>query len=65
MTALQSVEKGVDTLTDTLGRIQKLELEPGLEGLAYTDLDDSRAAFRLDCCRTAASRATASTGSSW
>lgn len=48
VTALQSVEKGVDTLTDTLGRIQKLELELGLEGLAYTDLDDSRAAFRLD-----------------
>lgn len=48
VTALQSVEKGVDTLTDTLGRVQKLELELGLEGIAYADVDDGRAAFRLD-----------------
>ena len=41
---LGAVEKGVASLDETLGRVKKLELELGLEGAVYTDLDDEGAA---------------------
>ena len=46
--ALGSVEKGVDTLTDTLGRAQRLELELGLGGTYLSSTEESRSAFRVD-----------------
>ncbi len=48
MSALGSVEKGVTALGDTLGRVQKLRLDLGFDGVYLADLDDSRSAFRLD-----------------
>jgi phospholipid/cholesterol/gamma-HCH transport system substrate-binding protein len=48
MNALGSVEKGVNALGDTLGRVQKLQLGLGLEGAYLSELEDSRSAFRLD-----------------
>jgi len=46
--ALGSVEKGVDTLTDTLGRVQKLRLELAMRGDYLTDSDLSRTEVRAD-----------------
>ncbi len=46
--ALGSVEKGVATLTDTLGRVRELKVGVGLEGAYLSAIDDSRSAFRLD-----------------
>lgn len=46
--ALGSVEKGVETLSDTLGRAQKLELELGLTSSYMTETEESRSAFRVD-----------------
>lgn len=47
VSTLNSVERGVGTLNDTIGRVQKLELELGLEAVSYLDLDDEGgAAFR-------------------
>ncbi|MEM8931098.1 MAG: MlaD family protein [Acidobacteriota bacterium] len=44
---LNAVETGVGSLNDTLGRVQKLELELGLEATTYVDLDEEGgAAFR-------------------
>lgn len=40
VSTLASVEQGVGSLNETLGRVQKLELELGLEGAIYTDLAD-------------------------
>jgi phospholipid/cholesterol/gamma-HCH transport system substrate-binding protein len=48
ISALKSVESGVGTLTDTLGRVQKLKLDLGLEGYYLADQDDSHSAFSLD-----------------
>lgn len=48
MGALGSVEKGVDALGDTLGRVRKLELGVGLEGAYLSELEDSRSALRID-----------------
>jgi len=46
--ALDSVEKGVTTLSDTLGRVQKLKLDLGIQSAYYTDTQEARSAFRLD-----------------
>jgi phospholipid/cholesterol/gamma-HCH transport system substrate-binding protein len=46
--ALGSVEQGVATLTDTLGRAQKMKLELGLASSYLSETEESRSAFRLD-----------------
>lgn len=43
VSSLDSVKAGVDTLGDTLGRVQKLELQVGLEGALYSRLEESDA----------------------
>jgi phospholipid/cholesterol/gamma-HCH transport system substrate-binding protein len=48
MGALDSVEKGVTTLGDTLGRVQKLELDLGMEGYYLSEIEDWRTAVRLE-----------------
>ena len=48
VSALESVEKGVTTLGDTLGRVQKLKLDLGMEGFYLADQEDWRSAVRLD-----------------
>ena len=48
MSALGSVEKGVDALGSTLNRVNELKLELGLDGAYLSELEDSRSAFRLD-----------------
>lgn len=45
---LDSVKSGVDTLGDTIGRIRDIQLELGMEGAVYPDIDESGAAFELD-----------------
>ncbi|MEM6794440.1 MAG: MlaD family protein [Acidobacteriota bacterium] len=50
---LGAVEEGVGTLNETLGRVQRLELDLGLEGVYYADVEaeggegDGGAALRL------------------
>ncbi len=46
--ALDSVKKGVDSLSDTLGRVQKLKLDLGMEGYYLTDSGDWRTTVRAD-----------------
>jgi phospholipid/cholesterol/gamma-HCH transport system substrate-binding protein len=46
--ALESVEKGVSALGDTLGRVQKLELDIGMEGYYLSEQEDWRNAVRVD-----------------
>jgi len=46
--ALDSVEKGVTTLGDTLGRVQKMKLDLGMEGYYLSERQDWRNAVRLD-----------------
>ena len=48
MNAMGSVEKGVDALTDTLGRVRKLRLDLALDTAYQSELEDYRTAFRLD-----------------
>ncbi len=48
MSALNSVESGVDALGDTLGRVKQLQLDLGLDSVYLSDLEDSRTAFRVD-----------------
>jgi phospholipid/cholesterol/gamma-HCH transport system substrate-binding protein len=48
LNALGSVEKGVTTLSDTLGRVQKLKLDIGMEGYYLSESKDARSAVRLD-----------------
>jgi phospholipid/cholesterol/gamma-HCH transport system substrate-binding protein len=48
MGALDSVEKGVSKLGETLGRADKVRLDLGLESAYLPDQDDGRSAFRLD-----------------
>lgn len=48
MSAMGSVEKGVDALTDTLGRVKKLRLDLALDTAYQSELEDWRTAFRLD-----------------
>lgn len=46
--ALTSVEKGVDTLSDTLGRAQKLKLDLALSAGYLSEAEDWRSSFRAD-----------------
>ena len=48
MSALGSVEKGVDALGSTLNRVNELKLDLGLEGAYLSEVEDWRSAFRLD-----------------
>lgn len=48
MSALGSVENGVNALGATLGRVNDLKIGVGLEGAYLSELEDSRSAFRLD-----------------
>ncbi len=48
LSALDSVEKGVSALGDTLGRVEKVRLDVGLESVYFSDAESSRSAFRLD-----------------
>ena len=48
MSALGSVEEGVDALGATLNRVKELKLELGLDGAYLSELEDWRSAFRLD-----------------
>lgn len=43
VSTLKSVENGVGSLTDTIGRIQKLELQMSMEAASYPGVDDSGA----------------------
>jgi phospholipid/cholesterol/gamma-HCH transport system substrate-binding protein len=45
---LGSIDEGVKTLSGTLGKAQKLKLYLGAEGAYLTEVEDSRAVFRLD-----------------
>lgn len=42
MSALSSVDNGVKSLSNTLGRVQRLKLDLGVEGLQVTEVHDSR-----------------------
>ena len=44
---LGKIESGVETLGDTFGRIQRLELEVGFDSYYLEGIDDSRTAFNL------------------
>lgn len=47
VSTLEAVEEGVGTLNETIGRVQRLELELGIEATAYPDLDEGGTAFEL------------------
>jgi phospholipid/cholesterol/gamma-HCH transport system substrate-binding protein len=44
---MESVRGGVDNLSDTLGRVQKLELELAMEGYVLNGTDENLASFNL------------------
>jgi phospholipid/cholesterol/gamma-HCH transport system substrate-binding protein len=46
--ALQSVETGVSKLGDTLGRIDRVRLDLGMEGFYLSEVEDWRNSFRVD-----------------
>lgn len=46
--ALDSVEEGVGSLTQTLGRLNQIEFELGLEGTYFTEIEESRTAVAID-----------------
>lgn len=48
VTTLQSVKGGVDSLTQSFGKIQKMHLDLGLEGAYLSEASDSRTAFSLN-----------------
>lgn len=48
VSALGSVESGVETLTSALGGIQKIQLQLGLESYWLESVEESRTAFTLD-----------------
>jgi phospholipid/cholesterol/gamma-HCH transport system substrate-binding protein len=48
MSALGSVEKGVDALGSTLNRVNELKLDLGIESAYLSEVEDTRSAFRLD-----------------
>jgi len=48
MAALDSVDKGVSALGDTLGRVGRLQLDVGIESYYLSESGDSQSAFRLD-----------------
>lgn len=56
VSTLKAVEGGVGTLTDTIGRVQKLELQLAMEANTYPGVDDSGAAFDLRLKATHPSR---------
>ena len=47
MSALNSVDSGVKSLSDTLGRVQKLKLDVGIEGSYLSELEESRTVVGL------------------
>lgn len=47
VSTLKAVEGGVGSLTDTIGRMQKIELQLALEAASYPDVDDSGAGIDL------------------
>ncbi|MCH9649963.1 MAG: MCE family protein [Deltaproteobacteria bacterium] len=47
VSTLDSIEGGVDTLSDTLGRLNSLEFKLGLEGSYFTDIEESRTALNV------------------
>jgi phospholipid/cholesterol/gamma-HCH transport system substrate-binding protein len=48
MSALNSVDSGVKSLSDTLGRVQKLKLDLGIEGAYLSELEESRTVVGLN-----------------
>lgn len=48
VSTLGSIESGVESLKDTLGAVQKVELDLGMEGYYLPDLDTSQAGFEVD-----------------
>lgn len=48
VSTLASVEEGVTSLSDTLGRVQRLQLDVGLEAGYLSEHEESRSALRLD-----------------
>jgi len=46
--ALESVKEGVDSLSDTLGRVQKLKLDLDMNGYYLSDVDDYHSEVRAD-----------------
>ena len=44
---MESIKGGVDNLSDTLGRVQKLQLEVAMEGFLLEDSDDGHTSFNL------------------
>ncbi len=48
VSALSSVESGVASLTDSLGAVQKIQLDLGMEGYYLPSIEDSQAGFQVD-----------------
>ncbi|MDX1998393.1 MAG: MlaD family protein [Thermoanaerobaculia bacterium] len=48
VSTLDSVQGGVETLSNTLGRIEKVRLELGLESFYLTEPGEAQSSFRLD-----------------
>ncbi len=48
VSTLDSIEGGVVVLGDTLGAIQKFQVDVGMEGFYLQDLEESQSAIRLD-----------------
>ncbi len=48
VSVLSSVEGGVASLTDTLGAVQKIKLDLGMEGYYLPSTEESQAGFQLD-----------------
>jgi len=44
---LSAVETGIETLTDSVGRIQRMRLELGFDGFVLDETDDTRTSFGL------------------
>lgn len=45
---LDKVQGGIDGITDTLGAVQKIELDLGIEGFYLPDAEESQAGFGVD-----------------
>ena len=48
VSALDSVKSGVEGLTSTLGKVNKLQLELGMQGYYLADSEESHGEFRVD-----------------
>ena len=48
VSTLGSIETGVEGLKDTLGAVQKIELDLGMEGYYLPDIEESQAGFQVD-----------------